>query len=132
VQQTSDEGASWTPSYTSSYTFYCMDFPSDTVGYVGGDNGTVLKYAGVPTGISENKNVDAISIFPNPATESVQLNNVVAGSKIILTDLSGQIVQEETAQNDNVKMNLDNVSPGIYFVKVVSGEEVSTVKLVVR
>jgi len=131
VQQTSDGTSSWTPSYTSPYTFYCMDFPSDTVGYVGGDNGTVLKFSGVPTGISENKNADAITIFPNPATVFTQINNVTPGSKIILLDLSGQIVKEQTAENDNVKMNLENVSPGIYFVQVVNGEKTSTRKLVV-
>ncbi|CAN5258909.1 hypothetical protein BH09BAC5_BH09BAC5_27100 [soil metagenome] len=131
VQQTSDAGASWTPVYTSAYNFYCMDFPNDSVGYVGGDNGTVLKFSGVVTGVSEIENQNSFTIYPNPAKESITINEVSIGSDIYLKNISGQIVRSEKATSANVKLNLKDITPGIYFGEITNGNNRNGKKLVV-
>lgn len=109
-----------------------MDFPSDTVGYVGGDNGTVLKFSGTPNGISENIIFSEINFFPNPAKGSTQINNIDPGCKIILENLSGQTVKSETAENNSEKINLENISPGIYFIRIESENQTVVRKLIVE
>jgi photosystem II stability/assembly factor-like uncharacterized protein len=127
VQETSDEGASWTPSYTSPYSFYCMDFPSDTVGYVGGDNGTVLKYSVAPTAITENKNASAITVFPNPSNGNFQLKgNFPMNSQLHIYDLLGNEVANPISLpigEQTIPMN-PSLAEGIYFYRVVSNKEI--------
>lgn len=131
IQETSDAGASWTPSYTSSYTFNCMDFPSDSVGYAGGQNGTVLRYTGTPNGIIENKNQNLLSIYPNPTTGSINITNAIPGAKIKLLNLTGQIIMEQNVEYSLVKMNLENIANGIYFVEMENAGLKSVQKIII-
>jgi len=68
----------------------------------------------VETNIVDNK----FSIYPNPASEYCQISlpenaNV---ANIILYDISGKTVLNENVSNRTVKLNLRNLTPGIYLV----------------
>ncbi|MCX6310518.1 MAG: T9SS type A sorting domain-containing protein [Bacteroidetes bacterium] len=132
VMQTSDGGASWSTAYSSTNTFGCMDFPSDTIGYVGGQNGTILKFSGTPNGITENLSQHLLSVYPNPTNGTVNINNTISGAKICLMNLSGQIIIQETAENVSMKMNLENVAAGIYFIEMENEGVRSVQKLIVE
>jgi photosystem II stability/assembly factor-like uncharacterized protein len=131
IIQTADAGISWTIPYTSSNTFDCMDFPSDSVGYVGGTNGAVIKFAGTITGIPNQPNESEITVFPNPAREYVEINNIDPGSKITLMDLSGQFIKQETAQNNSLELCLSDLTAGIYLLQITNQNQTVTQKLVI-
>ncbi len=80
-------------------------------------------------GVSANEEVASnISIYPNPSTGIVNINNV-EGATIEVLNMVGQVVKTiENAAAIN-SIDLSNNANGTYFVKVVNGNEVSTTKI---
>ncbi len=78
-----------------------------------------------------NQNLD-FKLFPNPATGSVEIelpSGIVNGNISILNSV-GQVVFCESICS-NAKVKIDNLKPGIYFVKIESKHGVSSKKLVI-
>ena len=83
--------------------------------------------------ISENSN-----IFPNPASETV--NIVVGGmamtAQISLFNLQGDVLDQWELMlqplNRNYSIGLDFYPPGVYFVRVISGDRIENFKLLKR
>lgn len=72
--------------------------------------------------------------YPNPASEVVKfrLNNVKAGATVVLRDLAGKALRQVAAA-DEVSMNLQGLSAGMYFYTVEEkGVRMATGKLVIR
>ena len=59
-----------------------------------------------------------ITIYPNPASDYIQLNNLEVGAQISLYDISGRLVLQEVASQSNQSFNINNLSNGIYSVHV--------------
>ncbi|NOY50610.1 MAG: T9SS type A sorting domain-containing protein [Chlorobi bacterium] len=102
--------------------------------YAGG-----IEYFGVGAeimpGWKENKSLDSISIFPNPANNILQLNanNQIKIHKIKIYSLSGILVMEEnfTDVNSSVSISLKlHLQDGFYFIQVYSTEGIFTKKLI--
>ncbi len=74
-----------------------------------------------------------ISIYPNPANghTTLSLNNV-GRSNILVTDLHGRIVISYQVEGDQVQLPLNNLTTGIYLVRVVTDQGSRTAKLVIR
>jgi len=85
---------------------------------------------------------DPLSVFPNPAKEKVSIqldiHNTNATPEIDILDLTGKSVktirEKFAIENEQYKMRLDisDLKPGIYFVKVKSGQDTFSKKLLVR
>ncbi len=77
-----------------------------------------------PFEVSEALNVEenvfeTISVFPNPATDSVQIKSNSALSSVFLTDISGkQVISETYFSEENNRLNLQNLANGMYFLTV--------------
>jgi hypothetical protein len=63
-----------------------------------------------------------IFIYPNPTSSvlNINSNNNITLDKVIITDLTGKIILEQT-QNTS-KINVENLSIGVYIVQVYSGK----------
>jgi len=89
------------------------------------------------SGISEPLN-NAFEIFPNPNLGEFQMRFTLKETKdmtIEITNLVGEKVFINTftdIKNQTLNFDLSDVANGIYFVKVQSGEESVTKKIVVR
>jgi hypothetical protein len=74
-----------------------------------------------------------VQVFPNPATDKFSIN-IQSSSKdnieIIITDVFGTKVYEATGNNSINYTIGKELSAGIYFVKVIQGGNIKTVKLV--
>lgn len=68
-------------------------------------------------------NTKITSIYPNPTNSILNINteNNTVIDKIIVTDLTGKILLEQT-ENTN-QINVQNLADGIYIVKAVFGSE---------
>ena len=89
-----------------------------------------------PTRGAANQTVAEViaAAYPNPASEVVKfrLNNVKAGAVVVLRDLSGKALRQVVAA-DEVSMNLQGLSAGMYFYTVEEqGVRMATGKLVIR
>lgn len=77
----------------------------------------------------------ALTLFPNPATEAVQLQwDAASGneSEVSVYDLSGKRVFHEITGNASMQLHTQQWNKGMYFVQVRSGKDVMNQKLVIE
>lgn len=82
---------------------------------------------------------NSISIYPNPANQSTSLTinlNEAAQANVSVYDVTGTLVLNAfsgqlKAGLNTLKINLDNLNSGVYFVALVSNNKTQTSKLVV-
>jgi len=69
-------------------------------------------------------------LIPNPASGEVWLYGA-ADARVTVLDLSGRICRITQAKGDT-RLDLSGVSPGLYLVQIQEGDNVKTLKLIVR
>lgn len=77
-------------------------------------------------GIYDNNN--NLNVAPNPASTTLTIENA-AGSQIFVYNIAGQQVMSVEAAEANETLNVSNLNAGLYIVRVVNGNEVSTAKV---
>jgi len=89
----------------------------------------------VSSSVSVNNQLSAV-VFPNPSTGDLFIKMDKAQGQAVtmtLVSLTGAAVKTQTAVNNGtMSFDANNVSNGVYLLKMVSGEEVSTVKVTVQ
>ncbi len=81
-----------------------------------------------------NSNYTA-EVVPNPATDFIHLYIAKAGTqpaKIQVVNTAGKLVYQTTSAQSHVQINATGMSKGMYYVKVVDAENVTTLKVVVQ
>ena len=132
-----DGGVTWTLQASGiSETLRAVDFPSADWGFAVGDGGRIIRY-GVPISVEENMNQEKPVLYPNPATNRVQIGpflNSANGStvEIMVTDLLGhQIIQKSISiQSGKTSVDLESLSAGTYLITTIHNKEVNTLRLV--
>lgn len=72
-----------------------------------------------------------LMVYPNPSKGDliIELNN--GNSKSIeIFDITGKIIISESTTRDRLHLNLNNAPQGIYFVRVLSNNDVKVVKII--
>jgi len=85
------------------------------------------------TSIKEQKNQTTFTLSPNPTNGilNISSNLKTNGFKIEVIDALGKIlISEEYKELNQTTINVSNLSSGIYFIKVISGENNSTKKFI--
>jgi flagellar basal body P-ring protein FlgI len=84
------------------------------------------------TGLSKLESLNNFTIYPNPALEEITINGLgdVKEFQVSIYDSNGKLMLDKSILN-NQSINLNGVlfSQGIYVVKIRSGNQVSTKKL---
>jgi uncharacterized repeat protein (TIGR01451 family) len=81
-------------------------------------------------GVSELKNDDLL-IFPNPTTGKIKIiSNTKSELKIELTDVLGHLLNYFTESNNTLEIDFSLHKKGIYFIKIISGENVIIKKVI--
>ena len=75
-------------------------------------------------------------IYPNPAKDkaTLSLTGLTANAKIIVSDLQGRIIQTEDLQagTETYELNTSNYASGVYYIRILCGNNVNTQKLVIE
>ena len=106
-------------------------FTSPTNGYVVGNDGTILHYTSLTTGVSEVIKDEDIIALPNPTNGIVRFN--LQGNeqinRIELFDMQGkQVLYSDKVTNDFIDLSaLDN---GIYFLKLETPDKIYKQKII--
>lgn len=79
--------------------------------------------------LAENPEINA-NIFPNPATDEVNIIFAQSSAKLIIRDAQGKMMQTRNIENGAV-ISLVNVQTGIYFFELIT-EQGTTIKRVVK
>ncbi len=90
---------------------------------------------GLATGVDKNIEKSSISLYPNPAKNSVWINfeNENFGGELQILDYTGKVifVAEIPKNSNSQKINIENYSAGIYLIKYKTLNKVSNLKLMV-
>jgi len=106
------------------------------IGYTDAVNDTVSDP--YPITISEPSGVDKklkekILIYPNPASRYlfISCGDIMEG-EITLTDNSGRIVLRKNITSQNESLNIEKLSPGIYFATVIADGNKWAEKIIIK
>jgi hypothetical protein len=69
-------------------------------------------------GINEMQGFEQVNIFPNPARQSLTIENIAPGIGIAVYNTTGQCVVQTTAPGDKAVIDVSNLSNGIYIVRL--------------
>ncbi len=79
-------------------------------------------------------NNNAFSLYPNPVKETVniKLNNALSGNALVeIIDVQGKIIVKDTIST-TLQINVVNLEPGLYFVKLKHNDGESVKKLIIK
>ena len=129
-------------SYYSSadnpyYNYYNMCQPNYS--FVDGTPSKGVTYIITPdenyVGISEN-DLKRFTVFPNPANDviHIELNSELSKiESVYVIDIFGKIIHEfrkNEITNSVLTFNIETIPPGIYFIKVISKDNLVTEKFI--
>jgi hypothetical protein len=76
--------------------------------------------------------VTEFAIHPNPSTGIVSIDGAEQNGDLIITDVFGKIVFQTKVTGERTEIDLSNQLNGIYFVKVISENGITSNKIVVN
>jgi len=101
------------PDSTTTYILeqtICGNVKYDTV--------TVSVYG---TGIGAyTKDGRGVTLYPNPATNTLNIESCTKFSQVIISDVLGNVVIRQQVYNKAVSVDVSGLSKGLYFVKMVN------------
>ena len=131
------------PATTTSVGPDYLDFPSGTsyianAPYTGEDSfqievsdgllrDTVTIYASVSAGVTTSAgNVlkPVVNVFPNPATNDLNVRSTGIINSVSISNVAGQVVYDHSYNSGSARVDIAALAAGVYFVKV-NGAEVS-------
>lgn len=69
-------------------------------------------------------------IYPNPTKDKVYINSSYETIQVFLIEQNGKIVSEKTLNGKVAEYDLSYLPPGLYYLKIVYGDNVSDVKII--
>ncbi len=79
---------------------------------------------------NENFSANTISFYPNPVTDSMQIESDEILTSISIYDISGKAIYQASPQLPKVQLDLSFLANGIYLAKVMTETEVQTIKII--
>jgi hypothetical protein len=89
----------------------------------------------IPTGISSVENNNVVNVYPNPATNviNIDLQRVIGKADVAITDIQGRTLIQSTYEGQhNIVIPVDMLTAGVYFVKIASKDANITEKVVIN
>ena len=108
-----------------------VHFTNSTNGYIVGDNGTILKTTQGPVGIKEiNKIKSEFVVYPNPSTDIITINSTLPKGNLFLYNVTGSEFKKLFFTTNNFNLDISDIAPGIYLIKIISEKGVALRKIV--
>ncbi|MES2678283.1 MAG: T9SS type A sorting domain-containing protein [Bacteroidota bacterium] len=84
------------------------------------------------TGINtQSGSIKNLSVYPNPTSGAFVVELINGLNKTIeVTDVTGRVVMTVSTMNDQIDMNINILSNGVYYIKVKSDNAVGVLKIV--
>jgi len=82
------------------------------------------------SGINNTESIiTELEIYPNPANETINLQNIQPNTLITITNITGQIILQ-TSLNQSNQINISNLTSGLYFIQSQSNNNFQTTKFI--
>jgi agmatine deiminase len=79
-----------------------------------------------------NERLSDVSVFPNPANDFVNIYSKTKIDRILILNTSGQVVEDIPVDLNNFNINVSNYESGVYFIKIVTLENIISKKILVN
>ena len=102
---------------------------STSYAYHGGNRGfTTLS---VTLGIPENKLL-SFEMYPNPASDvlTIQLPTGTEKAEVSVFDYTGRLVSSKTISSNNSTLDVQNISKGIYIIRVATNSKIGVQRFI--
>ncbi len=92
------------------------------------------EYENCLVGIDEESKKVVVDIYPNPASDVLNIELQEAGKKyeIQLVDIQGQLVYKSEVRNQKSEINISSLANGIYLLTLQNAEQKTSVKIIVQ
>lgn len=70
------------------------------------------------------------NVYPNPTRDVVNVECSAIGANLSVYDMFGKVVMNTTVQSERTELNLSNVAPGVYVIRIANSNAITTVKVV--
>ncbi len=114
-------------TYTSTGTYTVTLEISNSCG-----NHSSNQQVNITTTIVEDENNSQIVIYPNPAQSSCYIESNSTIDLLQVFDLTGKLVYEELPGQNFTTIGVESFAKGVYMLKIVSENNVSTAKLLIK
>lgn len=129
------EGTSWFFTWTApatstgTITFYAAVNAANGNGTNSGDKINLSSFAVSPAvGIAENNSIESLRVYPNPASDVVNIQSDIPSGKIEVLNIHGQLIYSTELTDQLTGIDVSGFQKGIYFIRI--GNE--TQRLIVR
>ncbi len=75
---------------------------------------------------------DRLVLYPNPATDIINIKGTGTYTKMIISDMTGQIVQDILLTNNLLSINISDLNTGIYLVVLFDKSGIALKKKIVK
>ncbi|NOY51203.1 MAG: T9SS type A sorting domain-containing protein [Chlorobi bacterium] len=132
IYYSNDGGYNWTEHQTLSQSAFCASFVN-TNSWIGGMynlmaiNSDLLDVSDIST------NDPSISVYPNPAENIIYLKNElnIPINKMEVISQDGKLVSSLSIPTGKA-IDVSALNPGVYLIRIFSGQGISTTKLIVK
>jgi hypothetical protein len=100
---------------------FTSDMPNQNVFAKDGISAVEGLKAGV-TAVNDLSNEFTANLYPNPATDVVNINTNFVISNIKVINYVGQVIFENNPEQEDFQINTSNLVSGMYFVQIESNE----------
>lgn len=90
-------------------------------------------------GIANSENININNLYPNPTDGISYLtlnSNLPSNAKVNIYSIDGRLISQSNKElmqgENNIRLDLTNIEPGMYFVEIMSKNERVTAKLMIK
>jgi hypothetical protein len=102
----------------------------------GGGKGSITKSFTVTVGSGINSTDEPLNetvIYPNPAKDKITIKNGgLKYKQYVISDMNGKNVLQGILVNDINEVDVNAVTPGVYIIKLISGESASAMRIIIQ
>ena len=116
---------------TAATTYEYEAFATTESGTVYGD---MMSFTTTASIVSIDANTTTMTLYPNPASEKVTiaLSRVESGAKVVVSDMQGRVILSDNMTSNTYELSVENLSSGVYYIRVIDGTSIHTQKLIVK
>lgn len=73
-----------------------------------------------------------LSVYPNPATNNLNVDNLTPGSTLLIFNVRGELVEKKIANSEKITIQISNYSNGLYFITNDKNRKTTGTKFIVN
>jgi hypothetical protein len=108
-------------TYEFEWTFYTLCYSNGDLYYINSPDGE--DYCHYMVGINKQEN-GIIQIYPNPTSNEIRiLANLHGMINVSIINLQGQLIQRKDNSHAGDELDISQLDPGVYFVRLIAGNK---------